>query len=158
MTSVFSWQNSCQPLTCFILYSKAKCACYSRCFLTSYFCIPVPSNEEDLFFVCQFQKVLQVFTEPFNFSLTGRGIDLDYCDTEWFALETNRSFGETAVSCPEERALFPGQELNLRSLREQSFSFIPHAKHQLSSPAAPSISYLNFNIVAKLDWIQQFLI
>ena len=25
----------------FILYSKAKFACYSRCFLTSYFCIPV---------------------------------------------------------------------------------------------------------------------
>ena len=24
------------------------------------------------------------------FSVTGRGIDLDYCDTEWFALETNR--------------------------------------------------------------------
>ena len=24
------------------------------------------------------------------FSLTGRGIDLDYCDTEWFALEMNR--------------------------------------------------------------------
>ena len=31
--------------------------------------------------------------EPFNFSffsVTGWGIDLDYCDTEWFALETNR--------------------------------------------------------------------
>ena len=31
--------------------------------------------------------------EPFNFSffsITGRGIDLDYCDIEWFALETNR--------------------------------------------------------------------
>ena len=31
--------------------------------------------------------------EPFNFSffsLTGWGIDLDYCDIEWFALETNR--------------------------------------------------------------------
>ena len=31
--------------------------------------------------------------KPFNlsiFSVTGRGIDLDYCDTEWFALETNR--------------------------------------------------------------------
>ena len=30
--------------------------------------------------------------EPFNFSffsITGWGIDLDYCDTEWFALETN---------------------------------------------------------------------
>ena len=31
--------------------------------------------------------------EPFNFSFfstTGLGIDLDYCDTEWFALEMNR--------------------------------------------------------------------
>ena len=24
------------------------------------------------------------------FSVTGQGIDLDYCDIEWFALETNR--------------------------------------------------------------------
>ena len=24
------------------------------------------------------------------FSITGWGIDLDYCDVEWFALETNR--------------------------------------------------------------------
>ena len=24
------------------------------------------------------------------FSITGRGIDLDYCDIEWFASETNR--------------------------------------------------------------------
>ena len=36
------------PLPCFILYSKAKFACYSRCFLTSYFCIPVPYNENDI--------------------------------------------------------------------------------------------------------------
>ena len=31
--------------------------------------------------------------KPFNFSffsITGWGIDLDYCDIEWFALETNR--------------------------------------------------------------------
>ena len=31
--------------------------------------------------------------EPFNFSffsITGWGIDLDYCDIEWFVLETNR--------------------------------------------------------------------
>ena len=31
--------------------------------------------------------------EPFKFSffsITGWGIDLDYCDTEWFALEMNR--------------------------------------------------------------------
>ena len=34
-----------------------------------------------------------MFIEPFNFSLfsvTGWGIDLDYCDIEWFTLETNR--------------------------------------------------------------------
>ena len=37
-------------LPCFILYSKYKFACYSRCFLTSYFCVPVPYNEKDIFF------------------------------------------------------------------------------------------------------------
>ena len=36
---------------------------------------------------------MEVFIELFNFSffsITGWGIDLDYCDIEWFALETNR--------------------------------------------------------------------
>ena len=33
------------PLPCFILYSKAKFACYSKCFLTSYFCIPRGATE-----------------------------------------------------------------------------------------------------------------
>ena len=37
-------------LPCFILYSKAKFASYSRCFLTSYFCIPNPYYEKDIFF------------------------------------------------------------------------------------------------------------
>ena len=34
-----------------------------------------------------------VFIEPFNFSffsITGQGIDLDYCDTKWFTLEKSR--------------------------------------------------------------------
>ena len=34
-----------------------------------------------------------VFIESFNFSffsITGWGIDLDYCDIAWFALELNR--------------------------------------------------------------------
>ena len=33
------------------------------------------------------------FIEAFNFSffsLTGWGLDLDYCDIEWFAMKTNR--------------------------------------------------------------------
>ena len=36
---------------------------------------------------------MEVFIELFNFSffsITGQGIGLDYCDTEWLALETNR--------------------------------------------------------------------
>ena len=37
-------------LSCFILYSKAKLACYSRYLLTSSFCIPVPCDEKDIFF------------------------------------------------------------------------------------------------------------
>ena len=38
-------------------------------------------------------KGLIGFIEPFNFSffsITGWGIDLDYHDTEWFALKTTR--------------------------------------------------------------------
>ena len=38
-----------KTLPCFILYSKAKFACYSRYLLTSYFCIPVPYNEKGSF-------------------------------------------------------------------------------------------------------------
>ena len=38
-------------LPCFIPHSKAKFAYFSRCFLTSYFCIPVPCNEKDIFFL-----------------------------------------------------------------------------------------------------------
>ena len=33
------------------LYSKAKFACYSRYLLTSYFCILVPYDEKDIFFL-----------------------------------------------------------------------------------------------------------
>ena len=77
----------------FIPHSKAKFTCYSRSFLISYFCIPVPYNEKDIFFESSFWKVLYVFIEPFNVSFFGSSgwyIDLDYCDIEWFALETNR--------------------------------------------------------------------
>ena len=40
----------CYPLPCFILYSKAKLACYSRYLLTSYFCILVTYDEKDIIF------------------------------------------------------------------------------------------------------------
>ena len=40
-----------------------------------------------------FRRSCRSFIEPFNFSffsITVWGIDLDYCDIEWFALEMNR--------------------------------------------------------------------
>ena len=80
-------------LPCFILYSKAKFACYSRCFLTSYFCIPVPYNEKDIFFWVLVLEGLVGLHSTVQLQLLQHywwGIDLDYCDIEWFALETNR--------------------------------------------------------------------
>ena len=80
----------CWPLSCFILYFKAKLVCYSRYLLASCFCISVSYDEKHVLFWCSFWKV---FIEPFNFSFFGInnwGIDLDYCDAEWFALETNQ--------------------------------------------------------------------
>ena len=48
MTSAFSWQNY-QPLPCFIPYSKAKFACYSRCFLTPTFAFQSPIMKRTYF-------------------------------------------------------------------------------------------------------------
>ena len=66
------------------------------CISSTYFYIPVPCDEKDIIFgVLEGLEGLVVFTEPFNFSffcISGRGINLDYHDIEWFALETNRSF------------------------------------------------------------------
>ena len=38
-------------MSCFILYSKVKLACYSRYLLTSYFCISVPMMKKTSFLV-----------------------------------------------------------------------------------------------------------
>ena len=60
--------------------------------MTSYFCIPVPYNEKDIFFGVLVLNSLVGLIEPFNFSffsVTDWGIGLDYRVIEWFALETN---------------------------------------------------------------------
>ena len=57
-------------------------------FLTSYFCIPVPYNENDIFFGCYLEGFASIH-RTIQLQLI-QGIDLDYCDTEWFALEMNR--------------------------------------------------------------------
>ena len=61
--------------------------------MTSYFCIPAPYNEKDIFLGCYLEKALYIFIDLFKFSffsIIGQDIDLDYCEIEWFALETNR--------------------------------------------------------------------
>ena len=77
-----------QPLPCFILYSKAKFACFYRCFLTSYFCIPVPyhlgvSSRRSY-------RSSQNHSTSASSALLVGAIDLDYRDIELFALEMNR--------------------------------------------------------------------
>ena len=45
-----------------------------------------------------------VFIESFTFSflsITGWGIDLDYCDVEWFSLETNRDHSVIFKTAPK---------------------------------------------------------
>ena len=42
--------------------------------------------------------------EPFNFSffsISGWGVDLDYCGVEWFALETNRDHSVVFENAPK---------------------------------------------------------
>ena len=36
-----------------------------------------------------------------HFSITGQGIDLDYCDIEWFALETKRDPSVICETAPK---------------------------------------------------------
>ena len=55
---IFYW-----ALTCFILYSKAKLACYSKYPLTSYFCIPIHYDVKDFVCVCVCVCVLVLVLE-----------------------------------------------------------------------------------------------
>ena len=91
MTSVFCSQN-CVSL-CPASFGTPRPITppgYSRYLLTS-FAFQSPMMKK-ISFWCQHQDVLQVFIESFSFiflSIHGLGINLDYCDIEWFALEMN---------------------------------------------------------------------
>ena len=73
---------------------------------------------------------MQVFIEPLNFSffsITGWGIDLDYCDVEWFALESNRDHSvifEIASKYWAERSNLTSKErwMHGRRRAERSYS------------------------------------
>ena len=86
-----------QSLPCFTPYSKAKFACYSRCFLTSYFCIPIPYEEKGIYIYFLFSvssrrscRFSQNQSTSASSELLVWGIGLDYCNIEWFALEMNQ--------------------------------------------------------------------
>ena len=73
---------------------------------------------------------MYVFIEPLNFSffsITGWGIDLDYCDVEWFALESNRDHSvifEIASKYWAERSNLTSKErwMHGRRRAERSYS------------------------------------
>ena len=55
--------------------------------------MPVPYNEKDIFFgVLVLEGLVGLYrtVQLLFFSIIGQGIDLDYSDIEWFALEMNR--------------------------------------------------------------------
>ena len=61
--------------------------------MTSQFCIPVPYDEKDIFFLVLVLKGLVGLHRTVQLQLIQRswwGIGLDHCGIEWFALETNR--------------------------------------------------------------------
>ena len=58
-----------EPLHCFVLYSKAKFACYSRYLSNSCFCIPVPYNKKDIFLGVIVLEGLIGFHRPIQFQL-----------------------------------------------------------------------------------------
>ena len=129
MTSEFSWQNSVS--LCFILYSKAKFACYFRYVLTSYFCIPVSSDEKDIFFWVLVLEGLVGHHRPFNFSffsIPGWGIDLDYCDSEWSALERNRGHSVICTQVQRSNCQHPLDHGKSKRVPEKHLCFIDYAK------------------------------
>ena len=68
-------------------------SCYPTCFLTSYFCIPVPYNEKDIFFLVLLLRGLVGLHRTIQLQLLqhywlGHRLGLLWC--EWFALEMNK--------------------------------------------------------------------
>ena len=93
MTSAFSWQNSISLCPASFCISRPNLPITPGVILTSYFCISVPYNEKDTFWGVLVLEGLGGLHRTVQLQLlqhTGQGIDLDYCDFEWFALVINQ--------------------------------------------------------------------
>jgi len=90
MTSVFSWQNSVSFCSASFWTPRTNLPVTPDIFLLPTLHSSPLWWKGHLFWVLVLEGP-SVFIEQFNFkffSITGWSIDLDYCDTEWFALET----------------------------------------------------------------------
>ena len=76
------------------------------------FAFQYPVMKRTSFWGVSSQRSCRSSLEPFHFSffsITGWGIDLDYCDIEWFALEMNRDHSvvfEIASKCCNHNIMF----------------------------------------------------
>ena len=65
-------------------------ACYSRYILTYYFCNPIPYDEKDIFILVLVLETVVCLHRTIQLHLLQPqwlGINLDYCDVKWLALE-----------------------------------------------------------------------
>ena len=92
MISVFSWQNSVSLCSASFCTQRPIVSVIPGIFLTSYFCIPFPSDEKDMFFLVLVLGLVSLHRtiQLQILSISGWSIDLDYYNIEWFALEMNR--------------------------------------------------------------------
>ena len=99
----FSWQNSVSLCPVSFCTSRPN----FRYLVPFYFCIPVPYDEKESSFGVSFRRCGRSSQKPFNFSysISGSGIDLDYCDTEWFAMETHTHQSVVFEIVPKYRSL-----------------------------------------------------
>ena len=88
--------------------------------MTSYFCIPVPYNEKNNFFLEGLVGLHRIISFSF-FSITGQGIDLDNHDIEWFALDINRDHSVEQVA----KRRYP-----MSKVRSSNCEEIPHVEGQ----------------------------
>ena len=91
MTSAFSWQNSVSLCSASFCTQRPIVSVIPGIFLTSYFCIPFPSDEKDMFFLVLVLGLVSLHRtiQLQILSISGWSIDLDYYNIEWFALEMN---------------------------------------------------------------------
>ena len=93
MTSAFSWQNSISLCPASFRIPRPNLTVTPGISSLPSFAFRSPIMKRTSLLGVSSRRSCNVFIVPFNFSLfsiTGWGIDLDYCDIEWFALETSR--------------------------------------------------------------------